>query len=311
VDRFVVDSWSAGNGIDSAFIERQLEYVKVKTYDIKYPELKARSLIPVSHETPAGAETVKYNTYDMFGVAKIVLSYATDFPRADVRVSESRQEIKSIGDSYGFNVQEIRSSKMAGLPLEQRKANSARRAMEQKLDSIASIGDTVNSLNGLLTLPNAQTGSIPNGASGHPDWARKTGLEMLADLNLNAAAIVTSTFDIEHPTTILLPINQMAIASVTPVNTGIPATVLEHFLKANEWVKEVISWYRLSGAGSMGTDRMVVYARDPDHLWLEIPQEFEQFPAQQKGMEFEVPCHMRTGGVICPYPLSVLYADGL
>lgn len=297
------------DSIDSAFIERQLEYVKAKTYDVKYPELMARQLIPVSHETPSGAETVKYNAYDMFAVAKLIEAYGTDLPRADVKVSETRQLIRSIGSSYGYNVQELRNAQLAGLPLEQRKANASRRGVEQKIDSIATLGDTVNGLTGILNIPSAQTYTIPNGASSSQLWSTKTGLEMLADLNNASATIVKNTFDIEHPSTVVVPINQFALAAVTPVNTGIPATVLEHFLKASPWIKEVLPWYRLTGAGSGASDRMLVYSRDPDHLWLEIPQEFEQFPAQQNGLEFVVPCHARCGGVICPYPLSVLYAD--
>lgn len=305
-DRFYVD------GIDSAFIERQLEAVKAKTYDVKYPNLQARSLLPVSHETPSGAETVKFNSFDMVGMAKIVASYADDFPRADVRVAEVRQVIKSIASAYGFNVQELRAAQMAGLPLEQRKANSARRAIEQKIDSIAALGDTVNGLTGLLNIANALTYTIPNGAAGHQAWSTKTGLEILADMNLAASKIVSTTNDVEHPSTMVLPINQFAIISMTPVNTGIPATVLEHFLKSSPWVKEVLPWYRMTNAGAGGnTDRMLLYDKDPDHLWLEMPQEFEQFPAQQKGLEFMVPCHARCGGVLCAYPLSVLYADGI
>ena len=308
--RFIVD---ALGGIDSAFIERQLEYVKAKTYDIKYADLVARNFVPVSHETPSGAETVKYNTYDMGAqVAAIIASYATDLPRADVKVAEFRQAIKSIGASYGFNVQELRASQLAGgLPLEQRKANAARRSIEQKIDVVASTGDTVNGLTGLLNITNAQTYVIPNGASGHQAWSTKTGLEMLADMNLSVAAVVSSTFDVEHPDTMLLPITQFNIISMTPVNVGIPATVLQHFLAANPYIKRVLPWYRMSGAGSGATDRGMAYMADPDHLWLEMPQEFEQFPAEQRGLEFVVPCHARTGGVICPYPLSVVYFDGI
>lgn len=306
---FRQDAGFGGNGIDSAFIERQLEAVKAKTYDVKYADLMARQLLPVSHETPAGAETIKYNSYDMFGLAKVIEAYATDLPRSDVRVTESRQVIKSLGTSYGYNVQELRAAQMAQMPLEQRKANSARRAIEQRIDIIASLGDAVNGLTGILNLPNAQTYTIPNGGGGMQLWSTKTGLEILADMNLAAAQIVTSTNDIEHPSTIAVPVKQYAIISMTPVNSGIPATVLEHFLKSSPWVKEVIPWYRLSGAGAAGSDRMLVYSRDPDHLWLDIPQEFEQFPVQPLGLEFRIPCHARCAGVICPYPLSVLYGD--
>ena len=74
-------------------------------------------------------------------------------------------------------------------------------------------------------------------------------------------------------------------------------------------IKEVIPWYRLTGAGAGASDRMLIYVRDPDHLWLEIPQEYEQFPVQPLGLEFRIPCHARCGGVIVPYPLAIIYGD--
>ena len=301
------------DGIDSAFIERQLEAVKAKSFDVKYANLQARSFIPVSHETPSGAETVKFNSYDMFGLAKVIASYANDLPRADVKVAEYRQAIKSLGCSYGYNVQELRAAQMSGLPLEQRKANAARRANEQAVDSIAALGDTVNGLPGFLALSSTLTYTPANSAAlGTAVWSGKTGQEMLADLVNATSKIVVTTKDVEHPTTWLLPIAQYNLIANTNLNTGIAATVLSHFLATNPYIKEVLPWYRLTNAGSGGAiDRAVCYVRDADHLWLEIPQEYEQFPAQQDGLEFEIPCHSRIGGVLCPYPSSVLYMDGL
>ena len=45
------------------FFERSLEFVKSKTYDIRFPALKARMLIPVSNEAGPGAETIKYEQW--------------------------------------------------------------------------------------------------------------------------------------------------------------------------------------------------------------------------------------------------------
>ena len=43
---------------------------------------------------------------------------------------------------------------------------------------------------------------------------------------------------------------------------------------------------------------------------LEIPQEFEQFAPQVEGMEYQIPCHARIGGVAWYYPLAAVAADG-
>ena len=123
--------------------------------------------------------------------------------------------------------------------------------------------------------------------------------------------IVTTTKEVEQPDTMLLPLAQYGLIATTPMSptNASNVTILEFFLRTNPYIKMVEPWYALTGAGAGGFDRMVVYRRDPDALMLVIPQEFEQFPPQQRGLEFLVPCHARCGGVQTPYPLSICYAD--
>ena len=92
---------------------------------------------------------------------------------------------------------------------------------------------------------------------------------------------------------------------------GNATTLLTYVLENNPSIK-LIDWLpRLATAGDSSTTRMIVYPRDPRNLTLEIPQAFEQFTPQQKGMEFEIPCHAETGGLIVYYPFSVAYGDGI
>jgi hypothetical protein len=56
---------------------------------------------------------------------------------------------------------------------------------------------------------------------------------------------------------------------------------------------------------------MVAYMRDPDYVTLYVPQDFEQFPAQLKGFNFTVPCHMRSGGLIIRDTVAIAMAEGI
>ena len=63
-----------------------------------------------------------------------------------------------------------------------------------------------------------------------------------------------------------------------------------------------VTWHKgLSFTG----DIMLAYRRDPNALQLEIPQDYEQFPVEQKNLDFTVPVHERIGGVSIYYPLSL------
>ena len=118
------------DSVESAtvFFARELDQVKTKTYDKQYPELSALSCFPITSEVNEGAETTTYYSYDITGMAAIINNYATDLPRVDVQGESHTASIKSVGDSYGYNVQEMRASRMAGKSLDARKGAAARRA---------------------------------------------------------------------------------------------------------------------------------------------------------------------------------------
>lgn len=301
------------DGAENIFFARELEQVRARSYDVKYADRKSRTLIPVDHSVDTAVENITFTTFNRFGVAKIIANYATDFPRADVSGTQTTQAIKALGSSYGYSIQEIRAARFANKSLEQRKANAARQAIEDKIDSIGAVGDTANGLPGILTLTSTNTYTVPNGAAGTATWATKTSMEVLKDLNGIANGIVSATLEVEKPDMIILPIAQFTDISTRPmfVNGGSDVTILEFFLRNSPYIKNVVSWDKCRAAGTSSTDRMVCYRRDPDALMLVIPQEFEQFPPEPKGMEFHIACQARCGGVQLFYPLSVSYGDGI
>lgn len=298
---------------ESIFFARELEHVKAKSYDKKYAELKSRTLFPVSMDAGPGAETITYEQYDQVGIAKIISSYADDLPRADIKGKQFTSLVKSLGSSFGYNIQEIRAAQMAGKPLTQRKANAAKRAIMTREDQIAFYGDSASGIVGLLSNPNIPLVVLPaDGAGASTTFASKTPDKVLRDLNLVTNSIVELTKEVEIPDTMLLPTEIYNYLKNTPWSTANDGkSILRQFLDNNEYVKEVISVPRLAGSGAGGLDRMVVYRRDPDALTMEVPQDFEMLPEQERGLEYVTPCHSRFGGVIVYYPLSIAFADGI
>jgi hypothetical protein len=205
---------------ENIFFARELEQIRARSYDIKYAERKIRMLVPVDNSIDPGAEVVTYSQYDRVGVAKIISSYAEDLPRADVKGKQFSVTVKGLGSSYGFSVQEIRAARMAGKPLDARKADAARQAIEDKIDSIGASGDAATGLVGLLNIANAQTYTITAGAGGQTTWntgaTPKTGLEVIKDMNSAVHTIVTTTKEAEKPDTMLLPVDKYAYIASTP-----------------------------------------------------------------------------------------------
>lgn len=298
---------------DQVYFARQLEIVRAKTYDYKYPELRARKFIPVDNSAGPGADSVTFSSFTNRGIAKIISNFADDLPNADITGTQDTTQIKSCGASYQYNINEIRKSKMTGLGLDQRRANAARRAVDEQLDAMLAVGDGTSNMKGFLNQSSALVYSVPNGASGFANWARKTPSEILADLNGIENFIASSTLGVETPDTIIVPLNQLLLIKSTPFSATNASniSILDMFLKQSIFVKNVDYWLKLSGAGTASTDLMVCYKNDEEHLAGIVPQEFEQLPAEPRNLSWVVNCHARCGGTQVFYPLSMAYGSGI
>jgi hypothetical protein len=288
-----------------------LEAVKSKTYDVKYLNLKARDFIPVDGSIPSGADSFSWKSWDWAGMAKILANYADDLPKVDVLAQENTQGIKSLGDSYAYTVQDIRASAMSGMSLDSKRAAAARRAVENLIEQLAAVGNAAAGLPGFLNNTNvplvtAALGDITGG------WDTATASEILEDLHFIVNSVVITTKQTHVPDTLLLPISRYQRIATLTMGGGDNRTVLRVFLENNPYIKNVDQWHYLDTADAAGTGpRAIAYHRNPEVVELVIPQEFEQFPPQAKGLAFEVPCHARFGGVTFYYPLGAVYADGI
>jgi hypothetical protein len=296
---------------ENAFFSRALELVKSRTYDRKYPNLRSREFIPLDPEIDNAIETIRLRSYTQFGVAKLLASYSEDLPRADVKAEEETFSVRGLGASYGYNLQEIRAAAKAGTALDQKKAAAARRAIEVQIDRILALGDTATGLRGLLNQANALSYTVPaDGTGSSALWTAKTPALIVRDMVGICEYIVAQTNEIEAPNMLLLPRSQYTLIRTTRFDTNSDKTILQWFQATYPTVM-VDTWYRMKGAGAGGTDRMMAYTMSPDHLQGSVPQEFEQLPVQERGLEFVVPCHARIGGVQAYYPLSIAYGDGI
>ena len=295
---------------ETAFFKRQLEYVKTKTYDVKYRNLRAVNLIPVSNEAPAGADYIIWYSYSKAGTAKIIADYAHDFPRVDVYATENQSKIYSMGDAYGYSIKEVRRAAMAGNSLDTRRANTARRAMDELFDRLAWFGNTDFNIQGFFDYPGITEYTIPNGAGGNPEWTTKTPDEIVEDLVGLTDAVSVPTNGREEVDTILLPRARFNLIKNTKMSTSSDKTIFTFFTDNNPGIMiEVLD--ELKDQGDGGSQRMYGYVKDSEHLTQEIPQPFEQFEPDKKGMTWEIPCHAEFGGVIIYYPQSVCFADNI
>lgn len=296
---------------ESIFFSRELELVKASTYDVKYPNLKQRDVIPVSFEGNPADEFVVYYQFDGVGMAKIVRDYANDFPGVELLGKKFSSEIQSVGASYQYSVQEIRAAAKANRPLATAKANLAKRAVAQKERDLAFFGSSAFNVPGWLNNANIPDVTLPNGS-----WAANIGTpdKIIADLNALANSPISTSKNSEMPNTLLLPVPYYTMISSTPRSATSDTTILDFFMRSNPFITSVDWLSELTPAnsgGNLSRSLAIVYDRNPEKFWLEIPQEFETFDPQLQGLAYKCFVHERIGGTIIPYPLSQAKTDDL
>jgi hypothetical protein len=320
---------------ESLFFARQLEYIRPGLLEVLFPDLELKKWVPMETNIGAGAEEYTYRYMRKVGRAQLIKQYSDDPPRADVVGGETVQKIRGMADSYGYTMQELRAAMQAQLPLDVRKAMSARYAISLLHDEIWMYGHAdINAeqsatgndagaleagLKGLATLASTTAFTTPNGGAGSALWRKKTPDEMVTDLHGVVNNVVKSTFGIHRPDQLILPLAAYNMASTRRMGDGSNQTVLDFFLATSPYCKAVDPSYRLdqaqsanwNGTSSPTTGRAVAYERNPERLAALMPLEFEQLAPEQRVFEIRTACHARTGGVIAFYPGSISYMDGI
>jgi hypothetical protein len=294
----------------SAFFLRELELIDQEMYNIKYADLEAFQLVPVKTDLHPGLETYTYRTFDSRGVAQMTANYASGSPRADVDGVETTSKVRSIRASYGYNVQEIRAAAMANRPLETMRATAARRAINEKINTVALKGDAEHGLVGLFNQSGTQTFTVPTGVGGFT-WPLKTADEILLDMYGIVDQVPTNTSEVEHVTVLLLPYTRYRLIAAKRTGTGDGALTVLNVFHTNRPNVKVRGALYLDTAGASANMRMIGYNPDRVNLELLLPVAFESFPPEQRGLEFVVENHARMGGVVVRYPLTIIYGDGI
>lgn len=326
------DYVSRADAGEALFVERALTYIETETYNVEFPPLEGLKYVPVDTSANEGAKDTKYKQYTRVGLAKLVTERGQDMPTTSLFVKEFGHQFYRLGVSYNYTLDDLLAAQFAAsngggpaLNIDLEMATAAREAIDRGLDVIAGIGSTSSTtipglsqgvgpdvgLLGLLNQPNASTYTLAVGAgSGSTAWSGKTPDEKIADLTGLYTSVVASTYKVFKIDTILLPITQYEQANGQRMGDGSDETVISFFKKIKPEVS-IDSWQYCAGAGTGGVDRMVGYMKNKRYIRHMISQMFRQHPPDMEGLEFQVLCTAKTAGVVCPYPLSVVYADSL
>lgn len=300
---------------ETYYFARALDYIKAQTYDIIFPDLNGLKLVPANTEYPSSVATITYRSWTMAGMAKIVANYADDLPRADVAGVEKFSVVRTVANSYGYNVIELIQSAATGSRIDARKATATRRAFDEKISSMALVGDADYGMTGITNNPNI---SLTTPITGNWSAAGTTGDQILADLTAGYNAVPDQSNETHWVSAIALPTNAYRAATQKRVTSGdmnTTRTAWDQFqvqtANGGRPVPTVLQIRELKTAGAGGVSRAIFGEFTLQSCEMPIPMPFDQLPPQARNLEAVVPCIGRAGSTIVYYPLAFTYMDGL
>lgn len=294
----------------SAFLARQLTYIRGQVLQVKKATLNAFNVFPVQTDIPSGAETAVQRVYDSIGTAEIISNWGDDLPRVDILAQENAVSVKMVGDAYGFNIREVQNAAYAGLNLSDAKGRAAKYAIDAKLNQIAWHGDKAHKIIGFLDNPNIGEYTLKNDGTGSSTALKdKTEEQVFRDLNGLLETIEDATNQQEQANTLLLA--PAAYTFLAEKRLGDTTTTYLNFFKSiHPELSRILKVPELKGAGAGGKDLMVAGFFDPSYIKFEIPIRLDQRPAQYRNLEYIVPCIASTAGVTVTMPFAFAKAVG-
>ena len=270
---------------ETAVFARQLEDIDTELHRVVYPELRGEQIVPVRTAIHEGAEEHTYRVLDGVGVSRVIASYTEDLPRVDVQGREVTTKLFGHGASYGWSIQDMRRSRMSGLPLDNERAMLARETIARKNDEIIAKGESSISVTGFYNNSGVSLVSPTTGT-----WLTATADQIVDDLLKLERAIIVDSNAVESPDTVVLSPSQFALANTKRLSNT-ETTALEFFLRKSQGVKNAEVWARGEAANAGGNGPRVAMGRkDPKVLQALLPLPFYQMAPEQRGPGFVINC---------------------
>lgn len=174
----------------------------------------------------------------------------------------------------------------------------------------------------LLNYPGISAAMLPEGASGSTEWSSKTPIEVFNDINNALVAVWRNSRTIFKPTTVLVDLDSYALLSQpatigSPTSASMLTSILEYTLQ-NATIRrltnrplEIIPIRYLAGAGTAGTNRMIVMDRSRKNQCLPFPMPFTLSQPVPADLAAKLFTETKFGSYHVRQQGSIAYFDGL
>lgn len=295
-----------------AFMTSQSAYIEPQVYRHQYPMIQYPQLIPVDTMASEWAGSIEHYVMDGSGQAVVMATHGTDVPLVSMTKDQLQVAIIDIALGYGYTIQELGLAQLLNENLTTDKAMYAREIVEKFLEEIFLTGYEPLGWKGLVNH------DLPTVTNAPATFAASTAQAILELIQGALIDVYSDSLEVEMADTIALPTDQYALLASKPLGDDVNKTIDTFLRQNNVYTSQtgrplmIRSCRRLAGAGAAGSDRMIVYRRDPTVLKAHLPMPYRFYPVREKGaFAFEVPGLCRTGGFDLRRPDAVRYYDGV
>ena len=212
------------------------------------------------------AMSVAYGMTGGTGASPVTAGGANGIPTVQASVDKGVYKAHVFAAALRVMFQDMQRSNYIGRSLDNLLRDGVRMAYDKHMDENVYTGIEEYGATGLINNPDAVESTVADGTAGNGNWSSKTPQEILADINtaLTATWAAAEYDPSAMPNHILLPYEEYTYILNTMVTDLATETILDYVMKNNVATKEGGSLYIgptrwCKGAGTGGTDRMVVY----------------------------------------------------
>lgn len=217
---------------------------------------------------------------------------------------------------------DMAKSNFIGRSLDQLLTNGVRLAYDKHMDANVYVGMEEYGTTGLINNPDAVESVAASNGAATPStkWADKTPAQILKDINdAITAAWAAAEFDEDGiPNHLLLPYEQYTYIMNTPLTELAEKSILDYVMENNIAAKNGKEFFAggtrwLKGAGTGGTDRMVVYNNDKRFVKLDELVPLSRVMTSPNAAEvcYDTAYMANVSEVQIFYPKTVRYVDGI
>jgi hypothetical protein len=267
------------------------------------------------------AMSVAYGITGGSGSGPVAAGGANGLPIVQASMDKGMYKAHSFAAALRVMFQDMQRSNQIGRSLDQMLTDGMRMAYDKHMDQNVYVGLKEYDTTGLLNNPDAvETTVADSGSNSSTKWKDKTPKQILNDINaaITAAWAAAEYDESAIPNHILIPYEQYTYIMNTMVTDLSTETIMDYVMKNNVAAKNggslfigATKWCK--GAGTSGTDRMVVYVNNERFLTMDelVPLSRIMSAPNVANVCYDTAYMANLSEVQVMYPQTIQYYDGI